>query len=310
MLLAGVQVTAFVPDTTLLCIDCQYPHLAARALRLSLEQCGYPSVKFLTDDAASASKLDSRIEFVRIPRIRSAAEYSHFVLKELVRHVDTDFVQIVQWDGYVVNGGGWSESFQDYDYVGARWFFREEGRNVGNGGFSLRSLRLLHALQDPEIRADGPEDGIICITHRALLEGEYGIRFAPSSVADRYSFEGAPPTFAEFGFHRVFNFAYLYDAVTLAELLTNVPEAILHSDGMVTFVEILMHLNRELEALSYARRIRSGDARVPCLSPQVREKLDSIIKDLVSRLGAVDIDGWQAEDGASNRALGVEGNSP
>lgn len=302
--------TAFVPDTTLLCVDCQYPHLAARALRLSLEQCSYRSVKLLTDDTANASNLDSRIEIVRIPRIRSAAEYSHFVLKELVHHLDTDFVQIVQWDGYVVNAGGWSDSFQDYDYVGARWFSREEGRNVGNGGFSLRSLRLLHALQDPEILAEGPEDEIICITHRALLEAEYGIRFAPSSVADRYAFEGTPPTFAEFGFHRVFNFAYLYDAVSLAEMLNIFPEAVLHSDVMVTFVEILVHLNREREALSYARRIRSGDARVPRLSRHFREKLDSMIKDLDSRLGAVDIDGWQAEDGASNRALGGAGNCP
>ena len=40
-----------VPRTTLLAIDCRHPRLAARALRLSLDQCRFERAKLLTDDA-------------------------------------------------------------------------------------------------------------------------------------------------------------------------------------------------------------------------------------------------------------------
>jgi hypothetical protein len=48
----------------------------------------------------------------------------------------------------------------------------------GNGGFSLRSRRLLQALQDPRIALSVVEDETICRTFRPLLERDYGIRFA------------------------------------------------------------------------------------------------------------------------------------
>ena len=90
---------------------------------------------------------------MQIPRVASAREYSRFVIKDLLRDIATDFVQIIQWDGYVINGPAWTNEFLDYDYIGARWWFRKHDRNVGNGGFSLRSRRLLEALQDAAIPA-------------------------------------------------------------------------------------------------------------------------------------------------------------
>ena len=42
--------------------------------------------------------------------------------------------------------------FSHCDYIGAQWFWHNDGMRVGNGGFSLRSRKLLTALQDPANR--------------------------------------------------------------------------------------------------------------------------------------------------------------
>ena len=62
---------------------------------------------------------------------------------------------------------------------------------VGNGGFSLRSRRLLLALQDPRIELVEAEDTTICRTFRPLLEREHGIRFGSEALADKFAFEAA-----------------------------------------------------------------------------------------------------------------------
>ena len=174
---------AAIPRTTLVCVDCRDYDLAADALERCLERCSFERAKWFTDGDARVPG----VERVRIPRIDSTAAYSRFVMKELDRHIDTDFALLVQYDGYVLNGGCWSDEFLQYDYIGARWP-AEDWITVGNGGFSLRSKRLLRALQDPEIAPADPEDITICRTYRELLEDRHGIRFAPEELAARFSF--------------------------------------------------------------------------------------------------------------------------
>jgi hypothetical protein len=267
-----------VPRTTLVCVDCQYPRLALRALRLSLAQCAYPAAKFFTDALHLAPEVGAGIELVPVARVASARDYSRFVLKDLLAHITTDFVQIVQWDGYVINGAAWTEEFQRYDYIGARWWFREDGRNVGNGGFSLRSRRLLLALQDPEIGVDLPEDNAICLEYRGLLESRYGIRVAPAGLADRYAFEGTPPTMREFGFHRLFNFPLLYRQAALAEILEEIPDGDFCAGVSVSLVHRLADLGRVAEALRYAGRIRRVPAWRERLDPQTRAEFEQIVR--------------------------------
>jgi hypothetical protein len=84
-------------------------------------------------------------------------------------------VLLVQWDGYVCNPDAWDPAFLDCDYIGAKWFWHNDAMRVGNGGFSLRSRRLLEALQDPRIALSVVEDETICRTFRPLLERDYGI---------------------------------------------------------------------------------------------------------------------------------------
>lgn len=109
------------------------------------------------------------IQHREIPRL-GYHEYSLFVVYALHQFIDTEFVIIVQEDGWAINGEAWREEFTSYDFIGAPihiarvtneknessifqgfgWtqFIGDERykiENVLNGGFSLRSKRFLEA---------------------------------------------------------------------------------------------------------------------------------------------------------------------
>jgi tetratricopeptide (TPR) repeat protein len=207
-----------VEHTTLCIVDCQNHALAERALRLCMAGCAFDQVKWLTDRPIAVPG----VQTVVIPPIRSAAEYSRFLIKDLLPHIDTEYALVVQWDGYVVNPQAWSPEFLLFDYIGARWDTQESSatgpRTVGNGGFSLRSRALLQALQDPAIKPLHPEDAAICRIYRGYLEDRHEIVFAPEGVADRFSFEHIEQATLPFGFHGVTNLARFAAAPRIATL--------------------------------------------------------------------------------------------
>jgi hypothetical protein len=184
-----------VARTTLACVDCRNHELAIVALRRSMAQCRFERVQFFTNRTFDVPG----IEVVVVPDIASIADYSRFMVKTLGEFVETDFALVIQYDGYVLNGRCWRAQFHDYDYLGAPW----SRGGVGNGGFSLRSKRLLKALRDPRIMELVPEDVAICETYRSLLEKEHGIRIAPVEEAGRFSFETLPPPEPTLGFHGI-----------------------------------------------------------------------------------------------------------
>lgn len=132
-------------------------------------------------------------EFVKIDQIDDLLQYSQFCLSQLHEHVDTDFCMIFQDDGFPVNPEMWRPIFLEYDYIGAPWpplhpwpQPERPDRRVGNGGFCLRSKRLLEAVKDFE--ANQNEDIVIVCERREELEAA-GLRFAPVHVAIDFSIE-------------------------------------------------------------------------------------------------------------------------
>lgn len=165
--------------------------------------------------------IPSDIRAVHIPRLQSRDEYSAFIFKDLVHHISTPWVLIAQWDGFVVDEAAWSQSFLDYDYIGAKWPFHSDGLTVGNGGFSLRSTRLLRACVEerfPFIPGVN-EDELICRVYRSALETECGIRFAPEHIAEQFSHERGALDNPTFGFHGAFNMWRHVDDTEMIELL-------------------------------------------------------------------------------------------
>lgn len=176
-------------NVTLLGVDCVNIDRLINAADISQKQVRFHSVKLLTHLDVD----DERI--ITIERLDSLEAYSEFMIKELLKFVDTEFVLIIQYDGFVINPKRWSNEFLKYDYIGAPVFW-----GMGNGGFSLRSKKLLQALKN--IKLDNgyhPEDFKICKDYKSQLESK-GIRFAPNEVAQKFSVENKKWN-AQFGFH-------------------------------------------------------------------------------------------------------------
>jgi hypothetical protein len=193
-----------LPSVTLCCVDTDQYVLSSIAIRQSQKHICFARTLILTDQP---DQFDSQWETRPIAKIENYRMLNDVMLKQMRHYIETDFVLNIQYDGFVVNAQAWTDEFLQYDYIGAPWPHMKPPYQVGNGGFSLRSRKLLMALEDNAIQPSDkmPEDLDICLTHRAMLEARYGIRFAPVRLAQMFSCESqnadAPLPPHTFGFH-------------------------------------------------------------------------------------------------------------
>lgn len=191
-----------LPSVTLVSVDTTArANLAARAIQKSMEIAEFGAVKLLTNDTELPHA-------VKIEPLKGLEAYSDFMVRDLGHYVQTPHALVVQWDGYATHAKGWRDEFLKYDYIGAPWL---PSCVVGNGGFSLRSKRLLDFFANYSQRDTHPEDAFLCVKMRGALE-KSGMLFAPPPVAGQFSFEGRSwnqvewsgvPTHwnGQFGFH-------------------------------------------------------------------------------------------------------------
>ncbi|WP_321952331.1 DUF5672 family protein [Paraburkholderia bannensis] len=252
-------------------------HGAARALVMS--QRALPGARALLCSPVRPAGLPPHIEHRAIAPM-NYHEYSLFMLFALWRVVETAFALVVQDDGWVLGPENWDAGFLQYDYIGApthlarvdgphgqQWLdgFRwcaaphaHDGRimPVYNGGFSLRSRRMMRALIDnPQIRVeiappdfvDGTplrmrwlgdtfnEDVQLSVLLRDDLEAA-GLRFAPPDVARRFALEHAGMLHAGMDLRSVFGLHSRMRALTHLDPPT-VSYAITQQEAMQTFGE-------------------------------------------------------------------------
>jgi len=186
-----------------------------KALKYSCKNIIFNDVILLTDKDVSTDN----INVIKIEELDYIG-YSKFIVYELHKYIKTDFALIIQEDGFVVNANKWDDNFLKYDYIGAPFILPRQDDNisyrdsfgnlirVGNGGFSLRSKKLLSlpTLLNFEWKSYFGyynEDGFFVVHNRHILE-ENGCVYAPVDVAARFSHErqtdetiGITP----FGFH-------------------------------------------------------------------------------------------------------------
>lgn len=190
-------------NVTLLGIDCVNIDRLVQAAEICAKDFEFADIKLLTSLPSNSPHI------VKIDAINSIEAYSEFCIHKLNSYVDTDFVLLIQYDGFILNPKAWSDDFLNYDYIGAPWWTEKEKKFVvGNGGFSFRSKKLLEVLQNdpniPPIPHSEPEDTYISIKLRQYLES-VGIKFAPVELAKQFSFESNEVDGVEwgsqFGFH-------------------------------------------------------------------------------------------------------------
>ena len=210
---------------------------AARAIHSTVRCIGVERVYWLSDSAFPGSLAGVEVIHVRIPKVTDFCDdINRINLRLIPRVVTTDHTLVVQPDGFAVNAEAWDPQFLEYDYVGAPWPWMWGGGPywrrpfVGNGGFSLRSQKLFRALRELEMKwgmadwahderlgfreyygltADGvrflPEDLLICLWYREVLEAKWNIRFCPPELANKFSVETVHP-FTQYWLGRSFGF--------------------------------------------------------------------------------------------------------
>jgi hypothetical protein len=229
-----------LPQITLCCIDTRYPQLALYAIKQSVRGVNFGDVVFITThNSNDTNDAIPSIRVIEIKPIKSVEEYSSFVLTSLKAHIHTPYVLLIQWDGYVINPQAWSNDFFNYDYIGAPWLQKDGSKIVGNGGFSLRSNKLLEALKSEGLLLHHPEDVCIAETNRVLLEERYSIRFANPEVADKFAFEFETLKHRTFGFHGFCNFPDIMPPDDLQHFVQNMPSHFVFNGYFPLFLELL-----------------------------------------------------------------------
>lgn len=179
--------------------------------------------KFEFDEAIYISDVPplldiKKVKWIKIVSIKNPEDYSRFMLFSLGDYISSSHALCIQHDGFPLNSLLWERGFLDWDYIGAPWpeshdgvrYTDEEGQlhRVGNGGFSLRSKRLLSlpsklGLKFGPIHGSINEDGILCCKWNKALKSA-GIKYAPVDIAARFSTEEVVKGITKeksFGFH-------------------------------------------------------------------------------------------------------------
>lgn len=186
------------------------------AMMISMHDIRFGEAKLLTSEEFIPQ--DPHIQVVKIPKLDFEG-YSRFILNDLHGFIDTDYCLVIQADGFVLNAHKWQDQFLGYDYIGAPWpkvltlgrgdqmlYLKNQ---VGNGGFSLRSKKLL--LETSRInleKLDTPtksEDLIIChFLFEEMIKS--GMKFPSPALAAQFSIESQDTSYGHnpntsFGFH-------------------------------------------------------------------------------------------------------------
>ena len=209
-------------DVTLVTIETMYHGLAKRAMEETLARVPFKHAMVFSDQDFLPGAKHIKIEH------GDMLSYCNLLLKGMLEHVETPYVIFQQWDAMVHDGSRWHDYFLLNDYIGAVWPWRPHGTNVGNGGFSLRSRKLLEALQAPDIQLDPTsehgvqEDNYIAIKHRPWLESQ-GIVFAPAPVADQFAMELNEGGFNAMAHHGFWNIVQFMPRDTVEYFVNNAP---------------------------------------------------------------------------------------
>lgn len=198
---------------TIVSVACVRVSETLKAIKKSISGINFAEVKLLTSQDVECEY----IEIIKIPELDYEG-YNKFIVYELYKYIDTDFVLIVQDDGYVINPHLWQDKFLNYDYIGAVWDSPKDSFScrdpfgnivrVGNGGFSLRSKKLIRLPSELGLPWKSyygyyNEDGFFCAHNRHIFEN-HGCKWSPIEVAKYFSQEADLPEVNDvepFGFH-------------------------------------------------------------------------------------------------------------
>lgn len=240
---------------TICAIDSRNPGLAARAIEKTMTNVPHEAAVLFTD---KTTETKARIRIIK--EIKGIEDYNRFVINNLHNEIETTHALIVQWDGYAISNN-WRSEFFEYDYIGAIWEFINDQHRVGNGGFSLRSKKLLKAISEigrNETPAEN-EDYYICRSKRGELEEQYGIVFASEYIAGMFSYELKKRTEETLGFHGLWNIGQHEPEDEILDLIENLmPEQVLDARLILLMIRCIHNQKYTAFRMIYDKIRRAG----------------------------------------------------
>lgn len=215
-----------LPDLTLVMVNTDCHDLSRLAIKECTDRADFGDILILSDKDPDIA----HSQFYCIDPVKNAEEAVKAYWYTLPILLTTSHFLVIHWDSWIVHPDNWDKKFLDYDYIGAPWWYNENDRNVGNGGFSIRSSRLARYLLDNDnaFPYAHPEDDALCRQYRPRLEAE-GFMWAPTNLASRFAFERvlycAPKHI--FGFHGMFNWPFVLSEEQIEERVALAPPHVL-----------------------------------------------------------------------------------
>lgn len=211
-----------LPNVTLVAIFGVAHELSMLAVEECCSRANFRDVRLFTDQpkhdvirAWRSRYIDKMYSSVEAAGpFKDFLEAGLFTTYEVPGYINTSHALFIHWDSWITNPDMWTDDFLQYDYIGAPWWY-QDGYNVGNSGFCLRSKRLIDflAAHEEQFPIRMPEDNTLCRQYRRHLPQ---FQWAPERVAHQFSFERVRLLTRSFGFHGVFNFARVMDDTALA----------------------------------------------------------------------------------------------
>ncbi len=193
-----------LPNVTLCTIETREHELARLAVQDCKRKANFGEVLIFTDRPDLFAD-EGRI--VEVPDWPEKLDWSRCRWQDIAPHLATSHMLCIEWDAWIFDESMWRDDYLQWDYIGAPWWYND-GRNVGNGGFSLRSTRLTRYLRKhrDKFSCTVPiDDDLLCRKYRPALE-EIGFTWAPQEVARDFAFECIQPEpLKAWGFHGMFN---------------------------------------------------------------------------------------------------------
>lgn len=171
-----------------------------KALQYSKKGIKFYDVKLLSD--TKPENLPSDLSFEYTEKSPDIDSWCYNVIYNLPKYIHSEYMILIQDNGFIVNPSSWKEEFLNYDYIGAPWplpiddfSYRDINGNIvriGNS-VSLRSKKLLDlplklGLKWEPFHGFYHEDGFICAQYRHIYE-EQGCNFPSIDIAKYFSRE-------------------------------------------------------------------------------------------------------------------------
>lgn len=193
-----------LPNVTLLCLCTRDVEQGAKALVYSSIAIEFAAIKLVSH--YRPPDMPQNILYDHIDRMETIDDWNKYLVYDLWKHFDTEYVLLIHPDGFVVNPHKWQDMWLQYDYCGSPWdeytaIAIQGGRDqpysrVGNS-VGLRSRKLCKLpteinLEWRRFNNDSNEDSFICGHQRRVFE-EHGCTFMPFEQALEFGRETPLP---------------------------------------------------------------------------------------------------------------------